>query len=394
MTSDVKRAYFNVPASRELYVEVPREDPNWQPGHLGKLKLSLYGTRDAAANWQKCVSKHFVSLGFRPGRSNPCVFWHPGRGISTLVHGDDYASTGSLAQLDWLRAQLEQRFEMKTQVLGHSDRADVQREVKVLNRVRRATKDGYEYECDQRHVEIILEQLELTQAKSLGTPGVDETTESAKSGLEESKSPPLAPEKASLYRAITARANYIAQDRPDVQYAVKELCRRMSDPDEDYWKRLMRLGNFLRGKPRAVSRFGWQTCTQTLDVFSDANWAGCRASRKSTSGGAVQLGTHTIRTWSKTQNTIAQSSAESELLAIVRAATEALGCMALACDLGLTFIARLHVDAAAALGISERKGVGKLRHLDVGTLWLQEVQLRQKVTFVKVAATSNPADQY
>ena len=88
-------------------------------------------------------------------------FVHPGRGISTLVHGDDYASTGSLAQLDWLRAQLEQRFEMKTQVLGHSDRADVQREVKVLNRVLRATKDGYEYECDQRYVEIILDSSSL-----------------------------------------------------------------------------------------------------------------------------------------------------------------------------------------------------------------------------------------
>ena len=89
MISDVKRAYFNAPASRELYVEVPREDPNWLPGLLGRLKLSLYGTRDAAAHWQRCVREHLVSLGFRPGRSNPCGFWHPGRGISTMLHGDD-----------------------------------------------------------------------------------------------------------------------------------------------------------------------------------------------------------------------------------------------------------------------------------------------------------------
>jgi hypothetical protein len=179
MICDVKRAYFHAPASRDLYVEVPKEDPNWQPGLLGKLKLSLYGTRDAAANWQRCVSEHFVSLGFRPGQSNQCVFWHPRRGISILVHGDDYDSTGILEQLDWLRARLEEKFEMKTLLLGHSNREDVQREVKVLNRVLRATKDGYEYECDQRHVEIILEQLGLTQAKPLSTPGVDETTDSA-----------------------------------------------------------------------------------------------------------------------------------------------------------------------------------------------------------------------
>ena len=185
---------------------------------------------------------------------------------------------------------------MKTQLVGHSDRADVLREAKILNCVVRTTQDGWEYECDQRHVEIILEQLDLVQAKPLGTPGVEETTDSKGSGKEESKSPPLEAGLASLFRAITVRANYISQDRADVQYAVKELCRRMSDPDEESMVRLKRLGRYLRGKPRAVSRFVWQTCPRTQDVFSDANWAGCRASRKSTSGGAIQLGTHCIRT--------------------------------------------------------------------------------------------------
>ena len=70
------------------------------------------------------------------------------------------------------------------------------------------------------------------------------------------------------------------------------------------------------------------------------------------------LGSHVVRTWSKTQNTIAQSSAESELLAIVRAATEALGMISLAADLGIILTARIHVDASAALGILERRGVG------------------------------------
>ena len=92
----------------------------------------------------------------------------------------------------------------------------------------------------------------------------------------------------------------------------------------------------------------------------------------------------------KIQNTIAQSSAEFELLAIVFAATEALGCMFLATDLALVFDTRLHVDAAAALGILERRGVGRIRHLDVGALWLQDVQLRQMVGFVKVKGMSSP----
>ena len=96
-----------------------------------------------------------------------------------------------MPQLDLLKTMLEQKFEMKTQLACHSGRADVLREAKILNRVVQTTQGGWEYECDQRHVEIILEQLDLVQAKPPGTPGVEETTDSKGSGKEESKSPPL-----------------------------------------------------------------------------------------------------------------------------------------------------------------------------------------------------------
>lgn len=99
-----------------------------------------------------------------------------------------------------------------------------------------------------------------------------------------------------------------------------------------------------------------------------------------------------LKTYSKTQGTIAQSSAESELVAVVKASCEAIGTVALMDDLGLCARVRLHVDAAAALGILERQGVGRVRHLDIGILWLQEQQLRRIVELAKVLGTNNPAD--
>ena len=277
---------------------------------------------------------------------------------------------------------------MKTKLVGHSSKQGVDREARILNRVVRVTEEGWEYKCDQRHVEIILEQLELQNAKSLTTPGVEDST----TPVEEGDELPLTGDLASLFRAITARANYIAQDRADVQYAVKELCRKMATPAAGDLKKLKRLGRYLIGKPRAVALYPWQATGAAQDVFSDANWAGCRASRKSTSGGAVLLGSHLLRTWSKTQSTVAQSSAESELLATVRAASEALGMMALAADLGISLTTRLHIDASAALGILERRGVGRVRHLDVGALWIQEQALGKAIDFVKVHGLVNPAD--
>ena len=146
----------------------------------------------------------------------------------------------------------------------------------------------------------------------------------------------------------------------------------MSAPNNDSWSKLKRLAKYLAGRPRAVSLFSWQEFTDVVDVYSDENWAGCKTSRKSTAGGTVLWGSSVLKSYSKTQGTIAQSSAESELIAVVKAACEAIGTVSLASDLGIEVRVRLHVDAAAALGILERQKVGRVRHLVVGVLGLQE----------------------
>ena len=146
----------------------------------------------------------------------------------------------------------------------------------------------------------------------------------------------------------------MAQDRAQIQYSVKEQCRTMSAPNNDSLSKLKRLAVYLARRPRAVSFFSWQSVTDVVDVYSDANWAGCKTSRKSTSGGTVLRRISVFKSYSKTQGTIAPSSAESELIAVVKAACEAIGTVSLADDLGIKLRVRLHVDAVAALGILER----------------------------------------
>ena len=53
---------------------------------------------------------------------------------------------------------------------------------------------------------------------------------------------------------------------------------------------------------------------------------------------------------------------------------------------------RIHSDATAAIGIARRRGLGKLRHLDVEDLWVQEKVRSKKVEITKVLGTDNPAD--
>ena len=103
-----------------------------------------------------------------------------------------------------------------------------------------------------------------------------------------------------------------------------------------------------------------------MEVFSDSNWAGCRRTARSTSGGVVMRGTHYLKSKSSTQKNVTLSSAEAELLAAVKASGEALGMLQLMSSVGVPMTASIMVDSSAALAVVARKGNGKLRHVDEG----------------------------
>ena len=146
---------------------IPSEDPKASPELLGRLRLCLYGTRDAALNWQQTLSAHLIENGFVRGIGHPSVFPHSPRDIWTLVHGDDYCSAGALADLDWMQAVLAKTYEIKTQRIVHgkdADGTDKSTEGQVLNHVVRRTNQGFELEADLRHTELTVEQLGLQDA--------------------------------------------------------------------------------------------------------------------------------------------------------------------------------------------------------------------------------------
>ena len=109
----------------------------------------------------------------------------------------------------------------------------------------------------------------------------------------------------------------------------------MSAPTTGSLRRLKRLGKYIKKHPRVVWRYDFQGPASHMELFTDADWAGCRRSRKSTSGGVAMIGNHCVKAWAKTQAVIAKSSAESELYSVVKGATEGLGLITLYKDLVL-----------------------------------------------------------
>jgi hypothetical protein len=103
-------------------------------------------------------------------------------------------------------------------------------------------------------------------------------------------------------------------------------------------------------------------------------------------------GTHFLKGWSRTQQCITLSSAEAELVAMCKLSAELLGMMSMLKDLGETYTGTVLADSTAALAIADRKGSGKLRHINISLLWIQEKESKEELVFEKVLGTENPAD--
>ena len=184
------------------------------------------------------------------------------------------------------------------------------------------------------------------------------------------------------------RASYLSQDRCELQFAAKELARRMQQPNTKNMQALKRLVRFLKGSPRCPVVYNRQPEQPFVDVFSDSDWTGCTKTRRSTSSSYVMLSGHLVSS-ATTQNVVATSSGEAEFYALAKSASRALGAVVMAADLAKVVKPRVRLDATASKAIVSRRGVRRVRHFHTQVLW---VAARRELTIEKVTEIENPAD--
>ena len=135
---------------------MPEED--YEEGMCGLLNKALYGTRDAAQNWEYEYVDFMTQLGFRRGKFSPCAFYHEEKQLRVVVHGDDFTILGEELELDWFRRAISERYEVKFRGRIGPEESD-DKSIRILNRVITGNDDGISYEADQRNAEIIVKQL-------------------------------------------------------------------------------------------------------------------------------------------------------------------------------------------------------------------------------------------
>jgi hypothetical protein len=383
---DVKKAHLNPKCEQDVYFWLPDEAGPKQ-GMCGKLVHWLYGFRPAAQAWETHYATKMEEVGFVRGQGISVAFWHPDRDLACVVHGDDFTFSGMEEDLDWIEGMMKSWFEVKVRArLGPEPGDD--KEISVLGRQVTWEDWGITYRADEKHRNIILERFGLDEgSKGLVVSGKAEDPEENEELLE-------GPE-ITEFRAMAARLNFMAQDCPDVQFAAKEICREMAGPTGSSWSRVKRLARYLLLRTKAVFEYEWLYEEPSMDQYTDSDWAGCRRTRKSTTGGVTMRGPHCLKSWSVTQGPIALSSAEAEYYAMVDGVIKAMGVQTM-CDevgvMGMKGPIVLHTDSSAAKSFASRRGLGRARHVHTRCLWLQKAVADRLVLVRKVAGTANPAD--
>ena len=155
------------------------------------------------------------------------------------------------------------------------------------------------------------------------------------------------------------------------------------------------MARYLLNREKVVWEFELQDEPKFSHTVGDSDWGGNVRDRKSTSGGVWMLGKHCIKTWCASQGAFALSSAEAEFYAMIEAITRAKGLLSLSSEMGfgeVSNVVHLGTDSSAAKSFVSRRGLGKMRHVEIRDLWLQKEVREGKVLVHKVVGTENPAD--
>ncbi|GKA55772.1 retrovirus-related pol polyprotein from transposon TNT 1-94 [Tanacetum coccineum] len=157
---------------------------------------------------------------------------------------------------------------------------------------------------------------------------------------------------ATKYRSMIGALMYLTSSRPDIVHATCLCARYQAKPTEKHLKEVKRIFRYLRG---TVNTGLWYSKDSGFELtgFSDADYAGCKDTFKSTSGGAQFLGEKLVSWSSKKQDCTALSTAEAEYVSLSVCCAQVLWMRTQLTDYGFHFNKiPIYCDSKSAIAIS------------------------------------------
>jgi hypothetical protein len=268
------------------------------------LRKSLYGLKQAPPAWYSRFASYLTTLGFIEAKSDTSlfIFRHGSDTVYLLLYVDDIILTVSSTEL--LRrtiSALHREFAMKDLGPLHHFLG-----ITVEHRPDRLFLHQRTYTLD------IVKRAVMADCKLCTTP-VD-----LQAKLAVNSGPPVA--DVSQFRSIAEALQYLTFTWPDITYVVQQICLHMHDPRGHHLTAMKHILRYLRGMPD----FGFSRSSSfDLVVYTDANWASCPDTRRSTSGYVVFLEDNLVSWSAKRQTVVSCSSAEAEYRAVANDVVEA-----------------------------------------------------------------------
>ena len=346
---DVKTAFLNGELDEEIYMKPP---PGFeQDGRVWKLNRAIYGLKQAASAWHKKLQKALSGEHFRISDADPCLYIYgpPDDRVYTIVHVDDCLIFGKAPAVQKVKTIIASLFEVTdigpaTYFLGLQ--ISREREMHML--------------ClgQRKYTEDVLSRFGMSTCKPRLSPLETNCQLDDTGDLLEEKVP---------YGALVGSLLYLStQTRPDIAHAVGLLTRHMAAPREQHWEAGKSILRYLAGTKTLGLKFQGQV---EVKAYTDADFAGDKIARKSTSGLAILMNGAAISWASKLQATVATSTCEAELIASSFAVKECLYVSKLLADItGVYAAIDLFGDNQAALKLMKNVYAGaqnRTKHIDV-----------------------------
>ncbi|KAK2398040.1 putative mitochondrial protein [Trifolium repens] len=305
---DVKSAFLNGVISEEVYVKQP---PGFEdlknPDYVYKLKKSLYGLKQAPRAWYERLSNFLLENCFQKGQIDNTLFRKTTKKdiLIIQIYVDDiiFGSTNTSLCKNFSKL-MQDEFEMS--MMG---------ELKFFLGIQiNQGKDGT-YIHQSKYTKELLKKFNLEDCKIMSTPM------HPSSSLSKEEFGSKVDQK--LYRGMIGSLLYLTASRPDILYSVCLCARFQSDPREPHLTAVKRIFRYLKGTTNLGLLYK-KSLDSKLVGFCDADYAGDKIERKSTSGNCQFIGENLISWASKRQTTIALSTAEAEYISAAKCCTQLL----------------------------------------------------------------------
>jgi hypothetical protein len=277
-----------------------------QPDLVCRLHKSLYRLKQAPRAWYSQFATYLTTLGFIEAKSDTSlfIFCRDSDTVYLLLYIYDIILTASSTELPRHTIfALQREFAMKDLMPLHhfigitvkrrSDGLFLHQHTYMLDILKRAVIADYK---------LCTTPVDL-QAKLVGDSG-----------------PPV--EDAFQFQSIAGALQYLTFTQPDITYAVQQICLHMHNPWEPHLTAMKRILHYLQGTPD-YGLLLRHLSSSDLIVYTDADWAGCPDTRRSTSGYAVFMGDNLVSWSAKRQTVVSRSSAEAKYHAIANGVAEA-----------------------------------------------------------------------